>query len=242
MKGIWNHMRAVDLLQSLPEVDPNRIGCIGHSLGGHLALSFALRRPQQIEKLVLVGPAFNLPRQVPLTRAALPLTLAGLPLLGELAFALAPKSLMRWHIGRPWGGFHRPERLPEGVLDRVVADYLDHATSLVCNTLCYLTLNALPGLRRLRRDADLLPLAAGVHVPVLLVWGEHDALLRPAVYQLLAQRLPCVTTCAIADAGHSPQIEAPDDFKRALLAFVGVAGESSDRHATQETTACDCRS
>ena len=35
MKGIRNHMRAVDLLQSLPEVDRERIGCIGHSLGGH---------------------------------------------------------------------------------------------------------------------------------------------------------------------------------------------------------------
>ena len=38
MKGIWNHMRAVDLLQSLPEVDPKRIACIGHSLGGHNTL------------------------------------------------------------------------------------------------------------------------------------------------------------------------------------------------------------
>lgn len=38
MKGIWNHLRAVDLLQSLPEVDPERIGCIGHSLGGHNTL------------------------------------------------------------------------------------------------------------------------------------------------------------------------------------------------------------
>jgi dienelactone hydrolase len=35
MKAIWNNMRAIDLLQSLPEVDPGRIGCIGHSLGGH---------------------------------------------------------------------------------------------------------------------------------------------------------------------------------------------------------------
>ena len=35
MKAIWNNMRAVDLLQSLPEVDGTRIGCIGHSLGGH---------------------------------------------------------------------------------------------------------------------------------------------------------------------------------------------------------------
>ncbi len=38
MKAIWNNMRGVDLLQSLPEVDPDRIGAIGHSLGGHNAL------------------------------------------------------------------------------------------------------------------------------------------------------------------------------------------------------------
>ncbi len=38
MKGIWNHMRCVDLLQQLPEVDPERIGAIGHSLGGHNTL------------------------------------------------------------------------------------------------------------------------------------------------------------------------------------------------------------
>jgi dienelactone hydrolase len=38
MKAIWNNLRAVDLLQTLPEVDPARIGCIGHSLGGHNSL------------------------------------------------------------------------------------------------------------------------------------------------------------------------------------------------------------
>ncbi len=38
MKGIFNHMRCVDLLQSRPEVDPERIGVIGHSLGGHNAM------------------------------------------------------------------------------------------------------------------------------------------------------------------------------------------------------------
>lgn len=38
MKGIVNHIRAVDLLQSLLEVNPERIGCIGHSLGGHNTL------------------------------------------------------------------------------------------------------------------------------------------------------------------------------------------------------------
>jgi len=38
MKAIWNNIRAVDVLETLPEVDPNRIGCIGHSLGGHNTL------------------------------------------------------------------------------------------------------------------------------------------------------------------------------------------------------------
>lgn len=42
MKGIVNHRRAVDLLASLPEVDPERIGVIGHSLGGHNSLFVAV--------------------------------------------------------------------------------------------------------------------------------------------------------------------------------------------------------
>ncbi|MCZ6794861.1 MAG: FG-GAP-like repeat-containing protein [Planctomycetota bacterium] len=42
MKAVWNNLRAVDLLESLPQVDPERIGCIGHSLGGHNALFTAV--------------------------------------------------------------------------------------------------------------------------------------------------------------------------------------------------------
>lgn len=38
MKAIWNNVRGLDLLESLPEVDPDRIGCIGHSLGAHNAI------------------------------------------------------------------------------------------------------------------------------------------------------------------------------------------------------------
>jgi dienelactone hydrolase len=46
MKGIWNHQRAVDLLQSLAEVDPERIGVLGHSLGGHNSLFVAVFDPR----------------------------------------------------------------------------------------------------------------------------------------------------------------------------------------------------
>jgi pimeloyl-ACP methyl ester carboxylesterase len=42
MKGISNHRRAVDLLQSLPQVDAEEIGVIGHSLGGHNSMFAAV--------------------------------------------------------------------------------------------------------------------------------------------------------------------------------------------------------
>ncbi len=38
MKGIFNHMRCVDFLQNHPNVHPEKIGVIGHSLGGHNAM------------------------------------------------------------------------------------------------------------------------------------------------------------------------------------------------------------
>lgn len=46
MKGIWNHRRAVDFLVTLDEVDPQRIGVIGHSLGGHNSLFVAAFDPR----------------------------------------------------------------------------------------------------------------------------------------------------------------------------------------------------
>lgn len=41
MQAIFNHMRCIDLIQSRPDVDPNHIGVIGHSLGGHNSMFVA---------------------------------------------------------------------------------------------------------------------------------------------------------------------------------------------------------
>ncbi len=46
MKAIWDNIRAVDLLETMPEVDAARIGCIGHSLGGHNAIFTAVFEPR----------------------------------------------------------------------------------------------------------------------------------------------------------------------------------------------------
>jgi dienelactone hydrolase len=57
MKGIWDHMRAVDLLESLPEVDRERMGCIGVSLGGHNALFIGAFDPRM--KVVVSSCGFD---------------------------------------------------------------------------------------------------------------------------------------------------------------------------------------
>ena len=57
MKGIYNHSRGVDLLASLDQVDPESIGAIGHSLGGHNALFVALF--DERVKVVVSSCGFN---------------------------------------------------------------------------------------------------------------------------------------------------------------------------------------
>ncbi len=51
MKAIWNNIRAVDVLETLPEVKRDQIGCIGHSLGGHNSL-FTAAFEQRIRAVV----------------------------------------------------------------------------------------------------------------------------------------------------------------------------------------------
>ena len=46
MKAIWDNIRSVDYLTTLPEVDADRIGVIGHSLGGHNSLFTAAFEPR----------------------------------------------------------------------------------------------------------------------------------------------------------------------------------------------------
>lgn len=57
MKGIWNHLRAVDVLVARPEVDRRRVGVIGHSLGGHNALFVAAFDPRL--RAVVTSCGFN---------------------------------------------------------------------------------------------------------------------------------------------------------------------------------------
>jgi dienelactone hydrolase len=51
MKAIWDNHRGLDLLESLPFVQPDRFGSIGHSLGGHNGI-FTAAFDQRIKVVV----------------------------------------------------------------------------------------------------------------------------------------------------------------------------------------------
>ena len=46
MKAIWDNIRGLDLLESLPFVRKGKLGAIGHSLGGHNAIYTAVFDPR----------------------------------------------------------------------------------------------------------------------------------------------------------------------------------------------------
>jgi dienelactone hydrolase len=45
-KDVWDNMRAIDYLQTLPFVDGDRIGMVGHSYGGHSTIFAAALEPR----------------------------------------------------------------------------------------------------------------------------------------------------------------------------------------------------
>lgn len=64
------------------------------------------------------------------------------------------------------------------------------------------------------------PDLARLSVPVLVVAGARDALKPPGWAETLAQALPGARLAVEPEAGHCPQIEAPDWFARVLADFL----------------------
>jgi pimeloyl-ACP methyl ester carboxylesterase len=63
-----------------------------------------------------------------------------------------------------------------------------------------------------------------IQVPTLLVWGENDPLIPPAVGDLLRREISNSRLLLLRGAAHVPMFDQPAEFDAALLAF--LAGES----------------
>ncbi|MDA1017163.1 MAG: alpha/beta fold hydrolase [Planctomycetota bacterium] len=102
MKAVWDNIRAIDLLETLPEVDADHIGCIGHSLGGHNAIFTAVFEPRLKAVVSSCGfssmqkddvPSWTGPSYMPLIASEFKSDPQRLPFdFHELVGAIAPRS------------------------------------------------------------------------------------------------------------------------------------------------------
>ena len=76
------------------------------------------------------------------------------------------------------------------------------------------------GLYALRDRPDATPGLASVAVPTLVVVGEHDAVTPPLASARIAGSVPGSELVHIPDAGHLSNIENPEAFNAALIAFL----------------------
>ena len=53
-----------------------------------------------------------------------------------------------------------------------------------------------------------------IHVPTLVVVGEHDQVCPPSDSQFLADRIPGAVYAEVPNTGHLPNQERPDEFNR----------------------------
>jgi dienelactone hydrolase len=94
IKAVWDNVRGVDLLETLPEVNPKRIGVLGHGLGGQSALLTAALDPR-IAAVVSSCGFTTLPLQMPRVREVYHNDTAKIPFnFAELIGTLAPRPVL----------------------------------------------------------------------------------------------------------------------------------------------------
>ena len=75
--------------------------------------------------------------------------------------------------------------------------------------------------------ADVSPRLARVRAPTLIVWGEHDSVVPPAVGEQLRAQVPGSRLVVIPGAAHNPMWDRPAEFNRALLEFLAEESVAS---------------
>lgn len=174
---------------------------VGHSIGGMVAQEVVARRPELVSQLVLCGtaPAFAGAGDFAQQQAWVAERTAALDAgrsMADLAETLVPQ----------WIG---PAALPEGV--RLATHCMGQVPAATWR-------RALECLVTFDRRADL----ANIHVPTLLVAGEHDRQVPPAVMRQMAADIPGSTYLEMKGVGHLQNLEAPEDFDGLLLNFLNL--------------------
>lgn len=159
---------------------------IGNSFGGLIARLLAAEEPDRVDGLILVNGGV-IPAVPGCARQ-----MARTPGVGGLLFnRIARSTVSRSSLD---GLFEDKSRLTDEIVERVQANQ--------------------PGTARLMRALSLseTPKRRTPKMPVLLLWGDEDAITPRVVGEQIRDRLPDARMELITGARHVPHIEEPDIF------------------------------
>lgn len=200
---------AADAVAAARRCGHARAAWLGYSMGGRTALQVAVAHPEAVEQLVLIGGA------------------PGIADAGERAARVKADEELAERIERDgitafveyWENiplFASQKRMAPERQAAVRAGRLANDPRGLANSLRGMGAGAQRPLH-----ADL----ASIGMPVLAIAGELDAKY-VGVGRAIADAIPGARTAMIADAGHAPQVERPEETAAVALAFLAAATAS----------------
>jgi 3-oxoadipate enol-lactonase len=192
---------AGDALSVLDALGVDSAHVLGVSMGGFVAQLLALRAPERVRSLVLIGTGPGGPEhaRVPGETVKAWLANAGLP-AAEYA-----RRTMHLSFSPGWSDGHA-ERYEE-----LLAARLEHPTPPDCWLAQFEAAN---------RFLDSGAAVEEIAEPVLVVHGDADRVVPVSNGHLLARRIAGAELTVLPGRGHVVQLESPEEFNQLVEAFL----------------------
>ncbi|ODS51426.1 MAG: 3-oxoadipate enol-lactonase [Agrobacterium sp. SCN 61-19] len=187
---------ANDLAGLLDHVGWEDAALCGVSVGGLIAMDFALRMPRRVAKLVLMATAPKIGTPEAWNERIAAVRERGVAAIGDQIMQRWFSPDFRTSRADAFSGWQRMlERTP-------AAGYVDTCAAL--------------------RDADLTAAIASIGTPTLVIAGAQDLSTPPDLVAATARRIPAAAIRTIAGCGHLPCIEYPAEVASLLREFLNA--------------------
>ena len=190
------------MVETIAAASPPRASVCGWSLGGQLALRWAMLKPTQIERLILIATTPRFVRGPDWEHGMAPAVFDAFvaSLSRDVDATLQRFILLQAHGDTAARNVVRRLRECNAARGRHDAAALAAGLQLLSNT-------------DLRSD---LP---AIRHPVLIVHGEHDAVVPPGAAEYLQRTLPHAELEIIAGSAHAPFIAQPQAVAQRIAKF-----------------------
>ena len=195
----------------MARIDLPRATIVGSSMGGHTAWNLALRHPERVEAIVLIGAAgWRVPDEPGAEEPAI-FKLLRNPVLGPMLRSLDNSALVR-------SGVESTFVNKTLVTDQMVARYVDFSRAPNHRaTLLAITLN-----RDTAEEATREKLSR-IKVPTLVLHGDKDNLVPAKSAVLFGDSISGSRVVVYPSIGHLPQEEIPEKSAEDVRTFLHAA-------------------